>query len=499
MGKIKKAVRRVQKSVTRRRENHLIKAEKGRKAEMAIADILSCNSKNATFRYDIVVRYLAVSEYHKGSDRGFVLYRKMQDQRMGDGFSKGAEKRFKALIRSYDEKGYDRSSCIILDRNLGLIDGSHRMAMALYYGYPNINVLIVDSEHAVEYSIDWFIEHGFTEEECRWIVETGDLLMRRVQVPFSCVIWSPAADMADRIVKDLEFFGKVSDVKRYTYQPGEYQNVVRAIYAIDDIEKWKIEKKLSYMKSYSPELVSVNLTLEDPAYRVKAATNLPLSTVGERIKRCIRAKYKTEVKDYFFDIILHIGDNMYQSEYMRDVFENRINMQEIVDILNRYSYAFVKTEVPYMPADYPKHIPVGKDADILCRKEDAEAIITDVTKACEKYRDYTLKVIPEDAGTRIRMQWGRVLIYQIDISYAAEGLAESFVSDALEARKDAGGYYILDPKYEYIYRMQAYRKKKTKVHHREYLKEHQAEYDAALAKKYIDCTPEELLQISGLR
>lgn len=494
MGKLKKAVRRVEKSVKRRRENHLIRKEKGRKAEVAIADLLSCNSKNATFRYDIVVRYLAVSEYQKGSDRGFVLYRKMQDRRMGDGFSKGAEKRFKALIRSYDEKGYDRDSYILVDRNLGLIDGSHRMAMALYYGYKNINVLIVDSDHPVEYSIDWFIENGFTEDECKWIVETGETLLRQVQVPFSCVIWAPAAGMADRIVKDLGFFGTVSNVKRFSYRPGEYQNVVRVIYAIDDIERWKIEKKLSYMKNYKPELVSVDLTIPDPAYRIKGATGLPLSTVGERIKRAIRSKYKAEIKDYFFDIILHIGDNMYQSEYMRDVFENRIDMAGITDILNRYTYAFVKTEVPYMPEDFPKHIPVGKDADILCRKEDAEAMIREVEAVCRSYKDYTLVKIPEEAGTRIRMQWGRVLVYQVDISYGAEGLADAFVPDALAARKDAGGYYILDPKYEYIYRMQAYRKKKTKQHHKVYLKEHKKDYDAELAGRYIDCTPEQLLE-----
>ena len=494
MGKIKKAVRRVERSVKRRRENHLIRKEKGRKAEVSIADLLSCNSKNATFRYDIVVRYLAVSEFHKGSDRGFLLYEKMQDRRMGDGFSKGAVKRFKALIRSYDEKGYDRDSYILVDRNLGLIDGSHRMAMALYYGYQNINVLIVDSDHPVEYSIDWFVENGFTTEEIRWIVETGAELLRRVQVPFSCVIWAPAADLADRILEDLSFFGTVTSVKRYDYAPGEYQSIVRAVYSIDDIEKWKIEKKLSYMKNYKPSLVAVDLTIPDPAYRIKAATGLPLSTVGERIKRAIRSKYKKEIKEYFFDIILHIGDNMYQSEYMRDVFENRIDFPKAVEILNKYTYAFVKTDVPYMPKDFPNRIPVGKDADILCKKEDADALVREMEAFCRQYRNYNVITIPEAAGTRIRMQWGKVLVYQVDISYAVSGLADGFVPDALESRQSKNGYYILDPRFEYILRMQAYQKKKTKQHHKVYLKEHMAEYDAALAGKYISCTPESLLE-----
>ncbi len=495
MGKIRSIIRKVQNKFEKKREHHLIKKEIGRKVELSVADLIRCNSRNGElFRYDIVVRYLAVSEYQNGSDRGFALYREMQEKRKGAGFSVDAEERFKALIKSYDETGYDKESRILLDRNLRLIDGSHRIAMALYYGYKNISALIIDSEHPVSYSIDWFVETGFSPEDIEWVISTGKKLINSVMAPFSCVIWAPAASLAVSIVKDLSFFGEVQSVKKYTYRPDEYKNVVRAIYAIDDIEKWKIEKKIDYMEPHGTSIIAVDLSITNPAYRIKTSSGLPLSTVGEGIKRSVRSKYKSKIDNYFFDIVLHIGDNIYQSEYMREVLDSKIDFVEMVSILNQYNYAFVKIDVPYMPLDFPEHIPIGKDADILCSSEDVQDLIKEVIEMCRKYKDYNIVVIHEAAGTRLRIQWGRVLVYQVDIAYEIQGLESSFVEDALSTRQQHGMYYTLDPRYEYIYRVNTFRKNMSKSYHKDYLKEHMKDFDYDLLKKYCDCEVEDLIR-----
>ena len=492
---VKRAAGRVKGKTRHIREQYLIRHEKGRKAELSIADLLNLYSRNGELlRCDIAVRYLAVKEYHEGSDRGFDLYRKMQDKRRGDGYSETAVKQFRELIDSYDKNGYDRESRILLDRKLGLIDGSHRIALAIYYGYRNISALIVDTDHPVPYSIDWFVANGFTEEETEWIAEAGRELVRNAAVPFSCVIWAPAAPMADRIIRDLKLFGTVQDVRRYHYEQTEYRNIVRAIYAIDDIEKWKIEKKLEYMDRYGTDIVAVDLLIDDPAYRIKGKTGLPLSTVGERVKKALRTKYRAEISDYYFDIILHIGDNMYQGEYMRNVLAPQVDMPELVGIFNKYRYVLVKTDVPYMPPEFPERIPVGKDADVICAAEDAPELIREVTEACGRYRDYNRIVINEAHGTRIRLQWGKALIYQIDISWQIPGMDDAFTEEMVASARPRGGYMIPGAKYEYVYRAYAYLKRKGKTHHLAYLKNHREDCDPELLKRTCGCTAEELLQ-----
>ena len=85
-------------------------------------------------RLDIFVRLLAIENEYGINSYGWDLYRKMQSKRCSDGGLSVEErvKIFKDLIRSWDEKGYDKSSKIRLDVDLMLEDGSHRLALAIY-------------------------------------------------------------------------------------------------------------------------------------------------------------------------------------------------------------------------------------------------------------------------------------------------------------------------------------------------------------------------------
>ena len=62
-------------------------------------------------RYDMIVRLLAIENYYGKNDFGWDLYRKQQNTRKG-GDWQNAESRFRALIKSYEENGYDTTSSI---------------------------------------------------------------------------------------------------------------------------------------------------------------------------------------------------------------------------------------------------------------------------------------------------------------------------------------------------------------------------------------------------
>lgn len=492
--KVSNLYKKVKIKLKLKKEEFDIKIGNYRKAEFSVADLILKNTKSEELlRCDIVVRYLAIEQFYGKNDFGFAMYCKMQNKRVKEGYGDKSLEKFKLLIESYDIYGYDKKSYILLDKNLNLIDGSHRMALALYHNMKNITGYIIKSNHPVEYSVDWFISNGFSTKEVNIIVEKSREIIEKSRAPFSCVIWSPAISRCDEILEDLSYYGKIVRKEHYNYSDGEYRNIVKAIYAIDDIDKWKIEKKLEHMQNYASELMMVDIIFSEPEFRIKAATNLMISKRGERAKKAIRSKYSQLIDNYFFDIVMHIGDNLYQSEYMRCVFEPQIDCKEIISILDKYEYVLTKMDAPHVPHVFPERIPIGKDIDIICRQKDIEEIKKQVERICQKYNKYEVIVKESKYGFLIRILCNNKLIFQIDLAYMIEDFDEDFINVSLNKRVKKGTYYEFSPKYEYIYRLYSYKKNKKKVHHKEYLIEHKEYYDEQLARQYIGCTLERVL------
>ncbi len=478
---VKKAIRKV----CAKAANIAEKERLGRREVMSVRDVFFMQfEKQELKRYDIVVRYLAIEHYLGENDFGFDLYRKMQNARVHAGYGTDAERQFRALLDSYREKGYDSGSTIVVDKNLSLVDGSHRMALHLYFGIEDVSVVIMPVRKPVDYSIDWFFQNGFTNGEIDRILAKGRELTEKANTGFSCVIWSPAAAFSDEIIGDLSYFGRADGVKRYAFSPEEYCNVVKAIYAADDIADWKIQAKLEHMRQPAPELVAVRFYPDVPDFRLKDATGMPLSRLGERVKKSLRTRYRGQVEDYFFDVIMHIADNFGQSDYMFRVLEPGIDMPEILCILSRYTYALTKTDSPYYPADFPRHIPVGKDADILCLPAELRQVVEELKQQAKKYTAYEMHVLEEENGARIRLEKKGHLIYQLDVSCRVEGLTDDFVEEALKHREQHGAYMRLSAPYEYLYRMVSYKKNPMKAQHLEYLRNHRADYNPEILKKY---------------
>lgn len=490
---MKRIINKGKKYCYNRLESYAIEHNRGRMVTISVSDLFYNHIRNMELsRCDIVVRYLAIENYFGKNNRGFEMYTKMQRARKKwfapssniseETDSCTAANQFKELIASYEKSGYDRESHIILDRSLSLIDGSHRMALALYYGIKNITALVIHFDHPVDYSIDWFLHVGFSQEEIDLITDTGVKLRDRCNQPFSCVIWSPAVKLSDAIVHDLGYYGKVESVKKYSYEREEYKNIVRAVYAIDDIENWKVEKKLEHMSG--GELVVVGLKIEEPSFRVKTASDKPISQRVERIKRAIRGRYREDIEDYFFDTILHIADNHQQSHYMEHIFETGIDFREVLEILKGHKYALIKVDVPFMPEDFPKRIPVGKDVDILCAKQDLEAIKGKLICLVQKYTEY--EVVKKESADRLllRLNLSGKTVFLLDCCSSYEGMPDEFLEYALQSRLFCEkGYYVLDPAAEAMIRRAAFHANGQKIYHQEYYEENRTEEIEAMFEK----------------
>ena len=121
-------------------------------------------------------------------------------------------------------------------------------------------------------------------------------------------MWPPVLEWFDEISEKISEKFNVKWKKRI-FLGNDFNNFARRIYSIDDIERWKVERKLYAMREYRPEIQVLALEISNPEFRVKKRTNGYLSDVGAALKKRIRSEYRDRVPDYIYDIVCHTGDN----------------------------------------------------------------------------------------------------------------------------------------------------------------------------------------------
>ncbi|MBU8907592.1 capsular polysaccharide export protein, LipB/KpsS family [Desertibacillus haloalkaliphilus] len=147
---------------------------KGVGGSMNVRELISKQFNDDVFnRVDLIVRYLAIEDYYGKNNYGFKLYKKMQKNR-----SKHIAKtylrrkrKFKELIESVEKQGLKKDSYVNLDSKSHLLDGSHRVACALYFNIDEIPIQFREKRKKIDYSINWFKNNGFTEEEIKLILD----------------------------------------------------------------------------------------------------------------------------------------------------------------------------------------------------------------------------------------------------------------------------------------------------------------------------------------
>ena len=282
------------------------------------------NANKGYNRLDVVVRYLAIEEYYGKNTYGFDLYLKMQKKRVPSK-SATAMKIFRDLIESYEANGYDPDSKILLNRDLELVDGSHRLALSLWHGNPVVSCK-VSGTRDVSYGLDWFVKAGFTPDELNTILCKYAELKEKTtrQAVIICVLWPPVYPFFNEICESLNQQYELKKYTDYNYSEEDFKETVRSVYKSDDIADWKIEWKIKHMLDFQPKTVRVLEIYTDlPKFRLKRLNNNALSIEGEKIKREYRERYKDRIDNYVYDIILHTGDNYIQSQMILDFFRQQ--------------------------------------------------------------------------------------------------------------------------------------------------------------------------------
>ena len=443
-------------------------------------------------RYDMIVRLLAIENYYGLNNYGWELYRKQQNTRKGEDWQ-NAESRFRALIESYEANGYDDLSEIKIGSDLRLWDGSHRLALAFYHHHYKISCQVMPTTRNVKYGMDWYLENDFTLDEINKIQDRYLKLEKEIQVPFICTLWAPAAPYFDDIVERLKLVCEVESYQDYTFTEFNYAQMARKIYAVDDIEKWKIGKKIEYMRQNIQDgqwkMRVVKLKLDYPRFRLKASTQNTLSATCEDIKQIIRNCYKNKLPNYFYDIICHIGDNFYQNIFINDLFSFPQNMvANVLKNLEGYDIAIAKFNTPSTPEDFPDSWPLGKDVDIVCKCGQLKAIINTIhgtLLSVDLGRAVIKNQFSSDTRTQVRVELDDTLIYAFDVYCCIDNIDISFFEQLLEHKEKKNSYYVASVPYEIVLRLYEIYHSPEKAHHLDYILKHFEEIDSSLCDKYV--------------
>jgi|GEM_PF-2530053 len=285
---------------------------------MDTGTLLGCQFRGGEFaRYDVLLRHLAVKAIDEGSHEFEMPYSLMQRTRV----DQDTYQELCTLCDSFKRKGFLSRYPIPVTSEGLLIDGAHRLACALYYGVSEVPVRVV-SHQSHSYGRTWFVEHGFDEHLLNLLDATRDDLFERCGTWFPLILWPAVKPWFDEISQAVRSRYLVKWEKEIHLGDTLLQ-FTREVYAVDDIEAWKVELKLHAMKPYGSAVRILALEIPYPDYRPKTKTDSYLSGEGERLKKWLRETYKGQLTDYIYDIVCHTGDN---PEHNRSIF----------DILRRY-------------------------------------------------------------------------------------------------------------------------------------------------------------------
>lgn len=397
-------------------------------------ELLSQQFRDGLFnRLDIFVRYLAIEELYGLNKIGISIYKKMQKKRACGKRVHAVEPVFqdesilKEIVEAIEINGFDERSKIVIDQNMHLIDGSHRLACALFFDIEKIPVEIIFTRQPVYYSKRWFEENGFTKTELNLIEKKRVELFKKLGLYFFVIIWPPALDFFEEITQDIASEYKILFSHDCLYENScELKSFAKGVYSIDDVEDWKVNEKINFMLSFPPKIRVLGVEIKEPSFNFKN-NGTPASLTVEKIKNKITNKYKNQMPSYYHNLIIHIGDNYEHTKTLEKLFFREIKIAEYLESIKNYNYAIDRKNIPYMPSEFPNDFPLEMNLNILCSEKDFLNICNKAKEFALKYNEhYEIKTIYDEKNYFVKFELlsesgeNKFLCLKLDISVFPE-------------------------------------------------------------------------------
>lgn len=237
--------------------------------EVSIGDIILSHPYPDFISFVFASRHLDASHYLSGEDRSFKYMHAISSKFQSDKYSKEkGEKKFIDLMESFSKRGYDPSSLLVMDKDLNLDNGTHRLALCLLNGIYNVKVMIVKRKAVVKKSVDLYynvgVESGLlldiSNEYSRiynQLVDSGHA--------FICRIEGDVKNISEDIKKDLAILSGCTNVKLFQDTDNQIKysfSIVNPLYSADySIGQLRSERALEIEKVLRRRYNNRNVTI----------------------------------------------------------------------------------------------------------------------------------------------------------------------------------------------------------------------------------------------
>jgi hypothetical protein len=419
---------------------------------------------------DGVVRYLAIKNYYGKNNIGFNLYEKMQKNRISENWNA----RFKELIASFEKNGFLPEFPIVVGSNYMIMNGSHRLALAVYHKINYVPIKVMPQFKDRRYSIQWFQENDFSKKELQIIKEAKSKLVKSMTYNFSAIIWPPAVNHSNLIIEILNTQRDVKVISHKKYELDDFDNFLRLAYASDDITLEKINKKIDYIynstNSDTKRLIHLDIHISDREYRVKTSGQPQLLKTME-LKKIVRQHVRPLIKNYEHDIILHISDNYFQTQSINNLLSLNRNLSQLFELLAQINYVAYGIDSLNHPDNFPNSFFFKTDIDLImpinemCR---AKLLIRDFLFKKYNLESFNVNEIVLNNEIKIRLEHTNQLIFQFHLQFPNKLFYDEFLNKVLQ-EKIIGLVNIPEMKHELILRWGKYINNQKKSHHLHYI------------------------------
>ncbi len=214
---------------------------------------------------------------------------------------------FLNLVQNFKKNGFLNRHPVMISPNGLILDGIKRLACAIFFDIKEIPVIVQKNRESFYFDETW-LNQNFNKNFSSKLMLIKNNIFKKYGLWSWIMVWPPAQPWFNDIDNELLKFGKIQWKKTFNLKKS-LPNFIRKAYSVDDIQKWKIELKISAIKNYEPLIHIVALEIPSDSFRIKNDIYAYQSNTSVLIKKLIRKKYGKKIPDYFYDIIIHIGDN----------------------------------------------------------------------------------------------------------------------------------------------------------------------------------------------
>jgi len=194
----------------------------------------------------------------------------------------------------------------------------NRLAGSLWNDPMSFYVEIKSGGTDKNYSVDWFENNGFSNQEVEKIKIRHKKLLYDSGTLFVFVLWPPAIEYSEEIVNKINELSNVVFHQELSFSENQFAEFIKEMYGMQTLKEKYKQQKIEQLKSYNKKVVVGAVELETP--RIREGKSHEMNEIKEHVREEFTPKIIPDNPSA--NIIMHSTDNFIHNRTTLDVVES---------------------------------------------------------------------------------------------------------------------------------------------------------------------------------